>query len=139
MRYVQHFYIHLYNDCIMTMISNFTIYFMAISLQHIVLQTFLYKYSRFLHFYTILGGRLLITLFFLLFSNYFPCIQLVQPVFSSVHIMLISIWCCIVIWCSCRHWKICCGICWPIFVADDFSWLFVHSSALLSKIQDQHK
>ena len=53
--------------CVITMISNFTIFFY---LSHIHFEIVLYKYNRFLHFHMIPAVFFLITSFFLFKINY---------------------------------------------------------------------
>ena len=88
--------------CIMTMVFNFTIFFILKCLFSI----FFYKY-RLLHFHMILAALVVIT-FFVFKINYFHCVlseeftKFFHAIFTSVYIMLIFY---ASNWRYCRHWK----------------------------------
>ena len=77
--------------CIMTMISNFTIF----SIYHISFFTFFDKCNRLLHFHMIQAALLLKASFFLFYINYLHCVlfyrilKLFHTIITSVYIMLI--------------------------------------------------
>ena len=73
--------------CIMTMISNFAIFFY---LSNICFQIFLHKYNNFLYFHMIPAALLLIISFFFLFkTNYFHCLKIYKNFSGNLYLMLI--------------------------------------------------
>ena len=117
--------------CIMTMISNFTTFFIF----RIFFSIFLYKYNKFLNFQLIRTALLLTTSFFfpflklVFFIAWSPKTKLFHAIFTSVNTMLIFY---AFNWRHCRHWKTW-GNMFPYFFINGFPGLFLHSSVFSLK------
>ena len=118
--------------CIMAMISNFAIFYLA----HIRFQICLYRYNRLLHFHIITAALLLITSFFLFLKLiiFIVCsLKKLQNFFMQSLLLYTSCLFSMLLNDDIVDIEKPDGICSLTFVVDEFSALFLHPSIFFIK------